>query len=853
MSAPLRPPAKRPWDDTYAWNAPLVTAGCRQHWRQSESAVQKFNNTTIVVYPDGSGSGAPKVMDAPHQYVNSTSMLVPDVSASTGSLWGEYNYFGQAGDEKVNFASCRKRGWKALVGERKWHGCFGFDGMRQSPLANKKYLQAHIEISQIGDDGSGGFGIGWSSDYTVSVDKESGVATITGNDGELFDYIFSAAPYPAYVEAVSELQDTGIFCPSVYMDDLRSWVSGYVSRLNDLTKSLATLKSEIEAESFSTGSGSTLQTLTKTVTLIDTIFSVQVVETAGEDVANGPFDVTTKFTITLSVENTLLAVDNDIRLCLSYWDLTNDAEYPWRTDGFCGFNPVVGRDEVSGANSPLKLIRPYVLSDLPLDESTPFDDCSGKYVLDYSENGYYEHDGTLTQRPNSSGAIIGKPTPAGYERTFRFDFESYDATKSAENCYGAIVGYGEWSPDVLPKTATNWYRNFGDNGYNWSHNQEECPTAIYAYPQAWSEVYVDQVRLQIYAEVLERWPSVNYFRPAGLDRSKVDVNGDALWPLAWGILGRESFASVAANVITPDTTDVVLNDTTEKVLRVGDTVQFYNATMAAVFDTTILATNGTTTLTVDADVSLFSGVVWIMGAHESRGVDQIPHYALNDVGSKGQFMVRMGSTLTQHCLPPTPCSPSVCSIGFERSDKSWNSGMKLSIPAVEPPTTYDGVMRWNGTIFQRMIDPFYIDKVDCSAATPDGCATAGCDEDFCDMDIDAVRYPNDSTVIQNKLVDNAIVASRGWDKKPWVEAMNALPYWYDGATLITAPSFPTVAGGGVAGQNPHTPAVAFPAFNHPSKCYSGDSKYRYYTQLPTVGDINPSYYTVDEPWSYPLA
>lgn len=841
MSLPFRPPAKRPWDDTYAWNAPLVTAGCRQHWRQSESAIQKFNNTTIVVYPDGSGSGAPKVMDAPHQYVNSTSMLVPDVSGSTGSLWGEYNYFGQAGDEKVNFAACRKRGWKALVGERKWHGCFGFDGMRQSPLANKKYLQAHIEISQIGDNGSGGFGIGWSSDYTVSVDKESGVATITGNDGELFDYIFSAAPYPEYVEAVSELQDTGIFCPSVYMDDLRSWVSGYVSRLNDLTKSLATLKSEIEAESFSTGSGSTLQTLTKTVTLTDTIFSVQVVETAGEDVANGPFDVTTKFTITLSVENTLLAVDNDVRLCLSYWDLTSDAEYPWRTDGFCGFNPVVGRDEVSGANSPLKLIRPYVLSDLPLNESTPFDDCSGKYVLDYSENGYYEHDGTMTQRPNPSGAIIGKPTPAGYARTFRFDFAAYDDTgPNAHGCYGALVGYGEESPNVLPATATNWYQNFGENGYNWSHNQEECEFAPFAKPGAWTEMTVDRLRMQIYAEVLERWPSVNYFRPAGLDRSKYDVNGAALWPKAWGILGRESIASATANVGTPDTTDLVLNDTTEKVLRVGDAVQFYDASMEAVFDTTILATNGTTTLTVDADISLFTGIVWIMGAHESRDLDELPHYALNDTGSKGQFLVRMDTTLTQHCLPPTPCAPSVVSIGFERSDKSWPNGMKISIPAVTPPTTYAGVIRWRGSVFQRMLDPFYIDKVDCAAAVPDGCATAGCDEDFCDMDIDAVRPANYPFQVAGDL------ATRNWDRKPWVEAMNALPAWYDvdGTTLITAPAFPTVAGGAVGGQNPHTPAVAFPAFNHPSWCYDGDSKHRYSM---TVEGVTSFY--LDAPWT----
>ena len=182
------------------------------------------------------------------------------------------------------------------------------------------------------------------------------------------------------------------------------------------------------------------------------------------------------------------------------WDLSDDAVYPWRLDGQTWLNPLVTRDAMPGGPSPQAGTASPSYAD-------PGPDLSG--------NESYHHTGTLSwSNPGTyTGAIIGAPNPAGYDRYFNFKQPVYefccDVSLVIDDCnWFYLAGWGQLSADPIPPAATQW-----------TNKQDGCELMGGAFQIQTGD---GGVVIQKWAETLDDWPSVNYARPFGRDRFLID-------------------------------------------------------------------------------------------------------------------------------------------------------------------------------------------------------------------------------------------------------------------------------------------------------------------------------------------
>jgi hypothetical protein len=333
-----------------------------------------------------------------------------------------------------------------------------------------------------------------------------------------------------------------------------------------------------------------------------------------------------------------------------------------------------------------------------------------------------------------------------------------------------------------------------------------------------------------------------------------------LWSKAWGILGREAVTvadigggQIKFTMAAVGTTENGLWPTRD--LRVGDSVRIFPETIglsaSAPYNTgklgdVVIDAVDSTSFTVTATFATYATAKWAMGGHASRNHNELPAYPLADTAPKGQFVYLTQTssdagasavTKAQHCIPFTPCAPAVLAIGYANqgtAGKSFSNCKNFTIPAVVPPATVADTQIWRGAVIQRMPDLFYVAKVDCTG----DCTRSGCDVDWCDKAIDAVRPGNYPYQVSGGL-------TRNWDSTPWVEAMTTLPSWDNGSGVtITAPALPTTAAGEIGAGNPKATAVTFPAFALPANCTAGDQMRNYTTTISGV-----STYYLDAPWT----
>ena len=191
--------------------------------------------------------------------------------------------------------------------------------------------------------------------------------------------------------------------------------------------------------------------------------------------------------MTLSVPNPGSAVLNDIDAnLLSLWPLNDDALYPFRTDGYCGFAPLVTRNE-SGETSPIK--------------------------------GFL---GPSWVDPNAAlydGSIRGAPNPAGYQKSFDFRRENWIECAAIDSypAYMDVNSYGAWTPDVLPQNCTQW-----------TNDNTPLPSGagVYYKKNIWAVMGIVNpptgIFKQKWVETLLPWQSHNFARPAGADKFSYD-------------------------------------------------------------------------------------------------------------------------------------------------------------------------------------------------------------------------------------------------------------------------------------------------------------------------------------------
>lgn len=810
------------------------------------------------------------------------------------------NFYAQDGAIKTNFSNCRDRGWKGLRAEKVWHGAFQMNATAQgilcanpaSALLTTKYrtLRRTRKLAWTGDysftdTADSSFDLVASASITSDVQSTGTVGRYSGVEEKTER---SAAVDSDYTVTTNNASQSDDFIldqlnfpggPAPVSDSEADWKQDTIDALSAVSR--CTVDIPIEEPSFgaatveiSLDSADALEDLKQGIRDFRTVaetsdmvfyevgspgaavftrwvydvsitvsavgYDYSVVATLTEHNATGTTTLnlervfTSEGSCLFSDAYTLANVQTDLEAARDVWNLASRPTYRWRTDSdYCGFNPLVGYSEQSTPSEP-----------------------TGSYPSDADWATNYQ-DGIACGYHKFTGNITGRPLPDGYTRAFNFSIQTYDGTgPSGSGCYGNVIGYGMQSPVVLPQSATLWPENYE----NWQNNQASCAFALYAAPQGWTRTTVNGITAQIYCEVKEEWPSQNYFRPAGEDRAKTDAAGVSLWPKAWGILGRvavtvEDIGGGQIKFTLPEAGTSENGLWPSRDLRVGDTVRIFPATIGlsatAPYNTgklgdVVIDSLDATSITVTATFATYETAKWAMGGHASRNHDELPAYPLDDTAPKGQFVFisqtisdagASAVTKEQHCLPSAPCSPNVLSIGYANqavTGKSFAAGYHVAFPAVVAPATYTDTQIWRGAFVQRMPDLLYVDKVDCTG----DCTRDGCDEDFCDKDIDADRPTNYPFQVASGF-------TRNWDANPWVEAMIALPSWDNGGGVtITARPLPTTAAGEIGAGNPKATAVTFPTYALPSACHIGTQMRRYTTTI-----LGVSTYYLDAPWT----
>jgi hypothetical protein len=511
--SPYRPPCGySPEDAERYW-----LGGPWQHYVPAAAAVARLQNTTTVPnYNTDVGGGIPPYL-APNA---ETGELCGGTNQPVCGPWPEpvpaNTYAPYSPGETVNLAACRKVGYKIVFARKAWHGRFGFtdtDGCcgffgpqpAAGAAAQAKYLTLTFDISlhyteeqpDVYVDGT------YTLQGTVSVNRYSGVTTISGC---AMTYTETDTPTgggdsTTITHDVSDGSDAianaliaacGQSCVSMASGDVAAHADGI---LNELCPGPAV-------------GGSV------TVDLSNTNFSVTYNATP-YDPGDG-YIATCTYTInaTLSDPYTAAEVNADCDNLLGYWNLADDIQIPWRTDGNCTSGPLMTYLE----NTPAK----------------PF-----PYTCGYADSSYAA---TTLAGYGVSSKILGAPLTSGSDPYFDFRFKNWRVYTLDDTSYYDISGWGGYAPSWAPN-ATQWTDLLDSSSL--------MPCAFAAYNSLYDQLtggedsgglyYQGYLHKSKYAEViLLTAPSHDFDRPCGAkDAETVDqtsiscYNPDAPGSLRW--------------------------------------------------------------------------------------------------------------------------------------------------------------------------------------------------------------------------------------------------------------------------------------------------------------------------------
>lgn len=189
-----------------------------------------------------------------------------------------------------------------------------------------------------------------------------------------------------------------------------------------------------------------------------------------------PYPITWEKTVTVTLSQPYEASDvqDDIGSLLALWDLSDDAQYPWRTDNHQTIAPMVRRDEVSAAVSPDR----------------------------------FEAQGWVDQNKDYTGAVIGQPNAAGYRGWWQA--QHWNEVWNGEDW--ELDSFGAWVPSYLPQNATEWSTKNEAANVFWPGASTEYVLNGICYAQKWAQVILPR---QAY----------DYTRPNLRDRYLVDEPG----------------------------------------------------------------------------------------------------------------------------------------------------------------------------------------------------------------------------------------------------------------------------------------------------------------------------------------
>lgn len=359
-----------------------------------------------------------------------------------GRLTNTFNLNGKAN----RGGDCRQRGFKNVQAGRQWHGFFPWtsaetancpdticSGGTPAPYRSYqpnptqvKYLTLATAVTTFNYED-------WSNDAhpsiitggvsgAVNIDPLSGYIThnILTNETDtakgldsgsdlIYKYASGGAgytrdlmaPYPQtnYTHGMTTVLDNvvsqDVHCPGVTLPILGGSIEDLVGSLSSNMPAITDPNNYNQHKTWVDSSGAFPQNYDVTITWsrTATVYSWNIVYNylIGSDPSN-PLTSSFKYsfagTLTLSNANNSSDVRSDCQSLLGYWDMTDDKNYPWRSDGLWQIAPLVTRDESSDA-------KPYgFFPALVDDHRSP--------VADKNGNNPY------TDAPNTS------PTPVGW-------------------------------------------------------------------------------------------------------------------------------------------------------------------------------------------------------------------------------------------------------------------------------------------------------------------------------------------------------------------------------------------------------------------------------------------------------
>lgn len=477
----------------------------------------------------------------------------------------------------------------------------------------------------------------------------------------------------------------------------------------------------------------------------------------------------------LGSEYTAGACQAEAQSLLSQWDMTDDAVYPWRTDGNCNVAPMVIRKEISGGVG-------YGYCDVPADAN----------LLSIYD-----------------GSIYGAPLPAAYYDKGWFDFyeQEYhyiDAGAGCDDGGSLCYTYGNYAPAYLPTTTTHWTDGASDTSCRPIANFQPFTRfkERYAYD---TPVFVTNSCAFVqnnqeafwagkWAEIKEPLPSQNYWGICGvqpnqcatdshgtgfgitcppmrdlkvLDAETCEITGTDRYPTAFAICGKAAIVSMSrdsgSGVVT------VVHASTP-LLRTGDAVDFINA------GDTVTVSN--VTVTVDSNTQFhFTGSLPTGNFIVSHGATGFSFY---DLAPKGYF-VRTSSnkyvvTAEEGNVQSTGAKVGIIAIlplgSPELGSPKWPARSTVQYtdyPAILP-TEY-----WLSSINQAMSDRFWVKSQDTQISDggdPAVCVSKNQDGTPCDP------YGDPCVPLITPLVEARLHAPTGAPLQFTADNLTPTPQWY---------------------------------------------------------------------------
>jgi hypothetical protein len=196
---------------------------------------------------------------------------------------------------------------------------------------------------------------------------------------------------------------------------------------------------------------------------------------------------------TLSNPYSASAVISDCNDLASYWDLTNNVIYPWRTDGYCNIAPKMTYNE------PQYNVEPFLSLTPPFSDPVTLEPT-------WTDPNSYLFDGAVLGKPNynPTGSVINRNN---FDPRYLFYF------------WGLVSSHGDYNNGQfgLPLAATQWTNYWEARDY---------PIASFTFCKG-----SVGVTIQKYAEIKAKWQSWDFNRPYGADRFMEDEEGVCCNPI----------------------------------------------------------------------------------------------------------------------------------------------------------------------------------------------------------------------------------------------------------------------------------------------------------------------------------